>query len=285
MKVIINSREARDFHKFLAEQKLTYEHETRKTPDEWYTRFNITSPCDKAELLAYMHEKDIDFATDIRHGETGVLCRGAYDEEFNWFYEVDEDTDVLHCSYDDLDEAVSSLMCEKEYLGHEGWEGNVRALSATANTLLLLSDDMYDYIGVQKTTAYDDLGDSTGRDVAGSIDVYLILDENGIFSMDVVAKGEEKEFAYMLVLTDKEMNFFKKLTGRDIELRECLETALTREMNDTVQAKMAYPENFVSETTEKYDKRLADLDSKLKVLRKEIKDIKRIKEDNRKERD
>ena len=74
MEVIIDSRNAYRFHKFLNEQGLSYTHETRYTPDNWYTKFVIQGNRDKIISDYFLEDgnRDVDFAADFfcRHTPT-----------------------------------------------------------------------------------------------------------------------------------------------------------------------------------------------------------------------
>ncbi len=249
MRIIILAENAEDFKDFLKEQKIKdYEQKTASTPDDWYAMFTLPE-MDTAELLAFLHEKDWDFSTDIRGkglNEGAVICKGNYDEEFRFFFEMDEENGEITDSFSELKPAVSSFIVDLKndpYVYQwEDWDADWNHNNDTiisANTLLVIPDDVYDYIGVQRTTAYEDIA-SMGyflEDDDCSMDVYLCFDDDATFYLDVIMKTPEKDFCYKVNLTNEEQVFFKKLVSADKDFQMLYDKC--KEENDSKGEKMA----------------------------------------------
>ncbi len=227
MRIIILAENAEDFKGFLKEHKIKdYEQKTARTSDDWYAMFTLPE-MDMAEFLAFLHEKDWDFSTDIRGkglNEGAVICKGNYDEEFRFFFEIDEESNEITDSFSKLKPTMSSFIVDLENNPYvyqwEDWDADWNHNNDTiisANTLLVIPDDVYDYIGVQRTTAYEDMA-GTGyslEDDDCSMDVYLFFDDDATFYLEVITKTPDKDFCYKVNLTNEEQAFFKKLVSWD----------------------------------------------------------------------
>ncbi|MBR6163475.1 hypothetical protein IKQ26_06270 [bacterium] len=192
MNVIVNCVDAEDFKDFLSELNIGVSQINRCTSDNIYSKFTLDGYINdetRDKIITYLRDKEMDFSTDFRAGDDVLYCANR-DEEFKFFYIInEEDNTIDSSSYDELPECISDLCNIKEWFEFDAVDPEFDDNNKYISFLAELSDNLYDFILVQKF-GIDGYYQNSEYYTA---DIYVDIYEDGRVLLDASVREKEGE--------------------------------------------------------------------------------------------